>query len=83
MLHPAGEVFHTKHKSRLLDYLPQHRLAPGRKTLLQPITPRHEIVYARAHSKRVPNRQGMRDDPGPLPSIAIVEPALISIDAIA
>ncbi len=76
-------MLETKGQARLLNDLPQHRLAPGRKAFLQPIAPGHEIVNERAGAKGVSDRQGVRNDPGPLAAIGIGEPALVRIHPLA
>src|SRR5215471_11097643 len=83
LLQPTCEVLQPKGEPRLLNDLPQHRLAPGRKTRLQAIAPCHEIVDLRPGPEGVPDRQEVCDKTRPLAAVGIVEPALVSIHAIA
>src|SRR5215813_1399993 len=54
-LETTGQVFEAKRQPRLLNDLPQHRLAVGRKTLFEPIASSHEIVDPGARLKCMPD----------------------------
>jgi len=83
MSYLKSELFQSKHQTRLLNDLPQHRLAAGRETLLQPIAPGHEIIHSRARFEGMLYRQSMGKDPRPLAPIGVIKSALVSVDAIA
>ncbi len=80
LLQPPAQIFEAKPQPRLLNHLPQHRLAAGRKALLQPIATRHEVVNSHIAAERLPNRQRVRNVARPLARIGVVKPALIGID---
>ena len=81
-LQAAAVILQSKRQARLLDDLPQHRLATGREAFLQPIVPCHEIIDrvrptgkprgSPAHA--LPRRAGLRRS-------SYGEPALVGIDA--
>src|SRR5262249_5811301 len=81
-LQAARQALDAEGEARLSHHLPQHRLAPRRKALLQPVAPGHEVVDLCARPKSAPNRQGGRDHPRPLAPVGIVEAALIGVYAV-
>src|SRR6516165_1228204 len=83
VLEAAAEVLEAKDEARLLEDLPQHRLAEGREAFLQPIATGHEIINPGAGLEGVPDRQGVGDETWPFVPIAVGETALIGVNAVA
>ena len=78
-----GEMFEAKRQARLLDDLPQHRLATGRETLLQPVAARHEIIDGDAGTVCLTDRHRMDDRTGTGRPFVVRESALVGVDVVA